>query len=139
MQVIKNFGIGKKFLFNTDSTLIEDRRSALGLRICMLRTAGTHDIINLIDKCLTYKIPVEQIDFLTNKHNEFNYSEMKTAAIGFLNGLTIEDIEEVIKNNLSNDCIMSEVNEAIKNKLSNFSEIEEETNIKTNWFDELEK
>jgi hypothetical protein len=84
-------------------------------------------------------MPVEQIDFLTSKHNKFNYNEMKTAAIGFLNGLTIEDIEEVIRNNLSNDCVMSEVNEVIKNKLSNLSELEEETDIKTNWFDELEK
>ena len=76
----------------------------------------------IIEKCLLYKMEPEFIKFMTDPTYRFNAEKMKVVAVGFLQGLSIEDV----KNTIKDDAINIDVNilrENIKEKINekNFS------------------
>ena len=102
----------------------------------------------LIDRFLSYRMPPEQIEFLCNPKNSFCSDEMEKIAIGFLNGLTIPEMQRIIDNAilyypedkvLNLNLLCKNIEDTVKDKISANINDNEEIEIKTNWFEELEK
>ena len=88
---------------------------------------------------MSYKMQPEQIAYLASAKNEFDYEDMKAAAIALLNGLTIEEID-MVRDNLKDYQILSdELDDAFKKKVNDISDIDKALNIATDWFEEIEK
>ena len=78
-----------------------------------------NDIRYIIERAFTLKMPPEQIYYMCNYKKDVKLKEMMCIAICFLNGLTINDVEDAIKNtNLFNTKSESELEDIIKNIIS---------------------
>jgi hypothetical protein len=95
--------------------------------------------IDIVDKCLSYKLPPEQIVYLTNPEFAFTYKEMKDVAIGLLNGLTPDEIEAVSGSELKGRTLAEAIDDAVKDKFFDLNNIEKEISIKTDWFEGVER
>ena len=97
------------------------------------------DFAPLIDRCLTYKMFPEQIKYMTNPDNSFSSYAMEQVAIGFLNGLTVNDMKKIFSEPEIRTLHRTKVDkifyEAVKDKLSRLNN-EEDIVIRTDWFEE---
>jgi hypothetical protein len=78
-------------------------------------------------------MPPEQISYISDFDN---YSDAKAIAIGFLNGLTIDEIDMALEVKDRVQKVEEVISEIIKEKYNNVSDIEENFNIRTDWFKE---
>ena len=96
--------------------------------------------ISIIDKCLSYNMASECIDFLTDSIRNFSANDMKTVAIGFINGLTVEEMKTVVDPIVNFDSnttpLSNAIEEAVRRKFFDISDVEKEIEIRTNWLDE---
>ena len=95
--------------------------------------------IDIVERCLSYKMPPEQLAYLTNPEFSLTYEEMKDVAIGLLNGLTPNEIEAVSGSELKGRALAEAIDNATRDKFFNLDDIEREIEVKTDWFDEIEK
>ena len=72
---------------------IDKARDNAASAICTSRGILDMNSFNIINRCLKYKMPPEQIDFIANKEFSFSADEMKTVAAGFLNGLNLKEMK----------------------------------------------
>ena len=109
------------------------------------------DQSDVVFKLLKYKMPPEQIDYITNTDDMFTYNQMKYAAIGFLNGLNQKEIDEIMKEwkitdemtskeiDATYEIILEKINEAVRVKFYDISGIDKDIDVKTDWFEEIER
>ena len=88
-----------------------------------------------MEKCLFYKMTAEQILYINNFNS---YLDAKAIAIGFLSGLTFDETDAALKIRAKTQEIKDVIDNTIKEKYNNISDIDENFNIETNWFDKNE-
>ena len=93
----------------------------------------------IVDKCLKLGLPPEQINYLTNPEFMLDYHDMKDIAIGLLNGLTPEEIENVTGSNQGYRTLAQAIDDAVRDKYFDLDNLEEKIEIKTDWFEEVAK
>ena len=134
----KVFDIKINALFNKDSIDTESLIDNLIYKICTkCSNMGNYSQSrNIVSKCLSVKMDPEQIQFTMDPFNEFSIEDKKNVAIGFLNGATIEEIEKCMSE--PGISLKSAINNLINQKISNIYNLDEEVEIKTDYFDEIE-
>ena len=125
-------------IFNKESVDIEEWRQNLTTRICarfspIREHSESYDIIF---KCLDLEMDPMQIYFIMDPLNEFSVEDKKTVAIGFLNSATIEDIEKCMSD--TNFSLKDSIDNLIKEKFFSIHNLDEEIEIKTDYFGEIE-
>jgi DNA-binding transcriptional MerR regulator len=129
---------------------IDDITRNLNSLICADRNIA-EDQSDIVFKLLKYKMPPEQIEYITNTKDMFFYAQMEAIGIGFLRGLSQKEIEEIMKDceitdNMTGEEIdnvtqlsFEKINDAIKTKFPDASGLDKlyNSDAETNYFDEL--
>ena len=92
---------------------------------------------NILSKCIDYKMDPKQINFLVES-SLFDIEKMKDIAIGFLNGLTIEEMKDIKINTYvhNSGSLKENINEAIKGKYFINPDFDEDIGFESKWFEE---
>ena len=141
MQCTKCLNIDSKdILYFNNNFSVEQMQYNLFFRLCTKRVITDFKTQKLIKKCLQYKLPPEQINYITDDRNIFNSDEMKSVAIAMLNGLTIKEIDDISKNVVKKHLnLIDALDEAVRMKYNDISNLDDDISCKTDWFDEIEK
>ena len=100
---------------------------------------------NLIFRCLNFELDKAQIAYLVNKEDNFNVKEIKTIAVGFLNGLTVEEIKSAVSNIVDTygfrdfDSLKNKITDVTTDKFTINLDSDEKIELKTDWLDEVER
>ena len=100
----------------------------------------------IIEKCLSYKMPPEQIEYIAESYESFAENGMENIAIGFLNGLTTEEMKNIVKRHDIDDeldklidSITEDIEDAIRVRIYSIFGVGSDVKFKTDWFDEMER
>ena len=95
-------------------------------------------------------MPPEQIEYIAESHESFAENGMENIAIGFLNGLTIEEMNNILRKyytkfstseelHKSINSIIEDINDAIRVRIYSMFGVGSDVKFKTDWFEEKEK
>ena len=93
----------------------------------------------ILIKCLSCKMPPEQIVYIADEANSWSPDKMKAVAIALLNGLTMEEVDIVKKENKKDyNPLYNILVDATKEKFNDISNINENISLNTEIFDSIE-
>ena len=141
LQCAKHLDLDISNLLKVSPFTPENIENALCKSLMLDRGMHGETFMPLISVLFSSKLPPEQIDYITRKENAFHMHGMKQVAIGFLNGLTLKDVENAFSDykihTLTTKEITRIIDEATREKFSNLDDIEKDVEIKTDWFDNI--
>ncbi len=137
LSCAKELGIKPYFLFNESEIGYSSIKDKLLINIYTKRYFLSMKTENILSKCIDYKMDPKQINFLVES-SLFDIEKMKDIAIGFLNGLTIEEMKDIKINTYvhNSGSLKENINEAIKGKYFINPDFDEDIGFESKWFEE---